>query len=207
MKPRISSSESYNISVLCICCNDKGFTVFLLSTVLRLQVHVWFVYMIQKRCIVAQMNLSVATTNSRLYPPFLLVSYHLCIHNVSYSHERTLTHNSVCCPTWWIFCWLPCIGIVRGLRQRGVNVFMSTGDSTRNGSHLDRLVFFLPGALESWIVGNLYGIELGSLRDVFMNEVLAASTYCRPTGKRPCHYFWLLSIPTSSHITDGPGIV
>ena len=65
--------------------------------------------------------------------------------------------------------WLPRIGMQNGVHQRGVFAFMSSGVSNRTSLCRDWDVFFLPGALESWIVGNTYGIEMGRVGAVFAN--------------------------------------
>jgi hypothetical protein len=63
--------------------------------------------------------------------------------------------------------WMPGIHTTHGVREEGVYVFMTTNVSTRSHSCKDWLVFFLPGSKASWIVGNTYGHELGTVRDVY----------------------------------------
>ena len=54
---------------------------------------------------------------------------------------------------------------------------MTTNVSNRSRACSDWQVFFLPGARESWIVGNTYGHELGSVGDVYAN----AGQSCMPS--------------------------
>ena len=66
--------------------------------------------------------------------------------------------------------WLPSIGMQNGVHQPGVFAFMTSGVSNRTALCRDWDVIFLPGALESWIVGNTYGIEIGRVGRLFANE-------------------------------------
>ena len=65
--------------------------------------------------------------------------------------------------------WLPCIHLLQARQERGVYVFMTTNVSNSSTYCSDWAVFFLPGARESWIVGDTYGHELGRVGDVYPN--------------------------------------